>query len=351
MDTIQLLKAVTDPIGVPGFEDEVREVIMEIVEPLVDEVEVDPMGNLIATRHGSGEGRLMLDAHMDEIGFMVSYIEDSGFLRLVPLGGWDPRIIPSHMVTVVAGDGTRVPGVIGTPPPHILDPEERKRPFKLEDLFVDIGAASADEAAEMGITIGSPAAIAYPFQTMGDSKVAVRGLDDRAGCAVLIRVLERIRNEMLEATVAANFAVAEEVGLRGAQTAAYRIEPHVALAIETTIAADVPGVRPSRQLTRMGGGPALTVADRSVIADRRVVETLIEAADAENIPYQYKLPAFGGTDAGAIQRSRGGVRVGVVSVPARYIHSPFSILDLSDFEHTVDLVTAFVGRVAGAKRV
>lgn len=140
----------------------------------------------------------------------------------------------------------------------------------------------------------------------------------------------------------ANFAVAEEVGLRGAQTAAYRIDPHLALAIETTVAADVPGVKPSMRPTQMGLGPAITVADRSLIADQGLVRALAATAERSSIPYQYKLPSFGGTDAGAIQRSRGGVRAGVVSIPARYIHSPFAIIDMNDFEHTVRLVTAFV---------
>lgn len=346
METLELLRRLTEPIGVPGAEDEVRAVLAELVRPHVDELRVDALGNLIGVRRGSGPVRLMLDAHMDEIGFMVGYVEEQGFLRLVPLGGWDPRIIPSHLVTVVADDGRRVPGVVGTPPPHILDDEDRRKPFRLEELFVDVGAASADEVAALGIRVGSPAVIAYPFQVLQGTRVAARALDDRAGCAVLVRVLKRLAGEVLPVTLFVNFAVAEEVGLRGAQTAAYQIEPHVALAVETTVAADVPGVKPARQPTRLGAGPAVTVADRSLIADRRVVRALAEAAEAEGIPYQYKLPAYGGTDAGAIQRSRGGVRAGVVSIPARYIHAPYAVMDLRDFERAVDLVAAFVRRAA-----
>ena len=344
MDTLELLQRLTEPIGVPGAEDEVRAVIENLVRPYVDELRVDALGNLMATRRGSGAVRLMLDAHMDEIGFMVSYIEENGFLRLAPLGGWDARIIPSHLVTVITDAGDRVAGVVGSLPPHVLDDEERRKPPVMEDLFVDIGASSAKEVAALGIRVGSPAVIAYPGVRLQGSRVAMRALDDRAGCAVLIRVLERLAREEPEVTVVANFAAAEEVGLRGAQTAAFQIDPDLALAVETTVAADVPGVRPSRQPTRVGGGPAITVADRSLIADRGVVRALVETAESAGIPYQYKLPSFGSTDAGAIQRSRGGVRAGVVSIPARYIHAPFSLIDLNDFEHTVELVTAFVRR-------
>lgn len=349
MEVLDLLRTLTEPIGVPGAEDEVRQVIEELVRPYVDEVYSDPMGNLIARRHGAdADLRLMLDAHMDEVGFMVAYIEDNGFLRLSPLGGWDERILPSHLVTVVSDHGVPIRGIIGTPPPHILSDDERKQPFRLDDLYVDIGAGSAEQVAALGIRIGSPAAISYPLQQLQGSRIAARALDDRAGCAVLIQTLERLAGEELPVTVVANFAVAEEVGLRGAQVAAYHIEPHVALAVETTVAADVPGVAPWRQPTRMGAGPAITVADRTLIADRQVMQTLVDAAIAENIPYQFKLPSFGGTDAGAIQRTRGGVRAGVVSIPARYIHSPFNVIDLNDFQHTVDLVVAFVRRSRSA---
>ncbi len=341
LDTLTLLNDLSDAFGISGFEDSVRERLEPLVRPLVDDVRTDTLGNLIATRRGSGPLTLMIDAHMDEVGFMVSYIEPNGFLRFAPIGGWDPRIIPSHSMTVMTDDGRPVKGVVGVPPPHITPPADREKPHKMEDLFIDIGADNAAAVAEMGVRIGSPAVIAYPFESLNDNLVCGKALDDRAGCAVLVKTLEALQGEALDLTVVANFAVAEEVGLRGAQTAAYQIDPDIALAIEGTIAADTPGTTPARQPTGFGKGPAISVLDNSMIGNPRMVQALTSIADAEGIRWQYKVPAPGGTNAGAIQRSRAGVLAGVVSVPCRYIHSPLSLMRLDDFENTVRLVTSF----------
>ncbi len=343
-ETLGLLRKLSEAFGVTGFEDEVRTLIQREIEPYVDEMRVDVLGNLIAVRRGKSEKKLMLDAHMDEVGFLVSYIEEDGFLRFTTLGGWDARILPSHAMTVLTQTGHRVKGVIGTPPPHILKPEERDRPFKLEDLFVDVGASSADEVRAMGIRIGSPAVIAYPFERLNENVVLGKALDDRVGCAVLIATLKALKGEELEVTLAANFAVCEEVGLRGARTAAFQIEPDLALALEGTVSADVPGIPGARQPTALGRGPAITVADRSLIVPSQLVDFLRELAEGEGVPYQYKLPPFGATDAGAIQQTRGGTLAGVLSVPCRYIHSPMSLMRLDDFEHAVRLTVAFVKR-------
>jgi len=338
------LKTLSDAFGVAGFEDEVRDLIERFIEPYTDECRVDALGNLIATRRGKSDKKLMLDAHMDEIGFMVSYIEEEGFLRFAPLGGWDARIIPSHAMTILTQTGRKVKGVIGTPPPHILTQEEREKPFKIEDLFVDVGAGSREEVEKLGIRIGSPAVIAYPFERLNEGSVAGKALDDRVGCALLVKTLEALKDEELEVTLVANFAVCEEVGLRGARTAAYQIEPDVALALEGTVGADVPGIPEARQPTRLGRGPAITVADRSLIVAPKLIKALTRIAEEEGIPYQYKVPPFGATDAGAIQQTRGGTLAGVISVPCRYIHSPFSVMRLDDFENAVRLTTAFVRR-------
>lgn len=341
LNTVDLLRELSETFGISGFEDDVQTVIASIVQPLADDIRTDTLGNLIVTRRGRGDKTLMLDAHMDEIGFMVSFVEPGGFLRFAPIGGWDPRVIPSHSMTIMADGGAAIKGVVGVPPPHITPPADREKPHKMDDLFIDIGAESSREVAEMGIHIGSPAAIAYPFEQLNDNLVRGKALDDRAGCAVLIKTLEALQGEDLDMTVVANFAIAEEVGLRGATTAAYQIEPDIALAIEGTIAADTPGTPPSKQPTRFGQGPAISVLDNSMIGNPRMIHALTSLADSEDICWQYKVPAPGGTDAGAIQRSRGGVLAGVVSIPCRYIHSPFSLMRLDDFEGTVRLVTAF----------
>jgi len=347
MDSFALLRDLSERFGVAGFESEVRERLEELVSPHVDEVQVDPLGNLIAERRGNGGPRLMVDAHMDEIGFMVSYVEEGGWLRVVPVGGWDARIVAAHALTILADGGRTVRGIFGTVPPHILTQSDREKPLTLEDAFVDVGAGTAAEVEEMGIRVGSPAVIAYPFGRLnGGDAVVGKALDDRAGCAVLVQTLETLAEETLGVTLIANFAVSEELGLRGARTAAAQIEPDAALALEGTVAADVPGVAPARQPTRLGAGPAITVMDETIVVSPVVVRALTELAAAEGVPYQYKLPAVGGTDAGEIHLSGKGVLTGVVSVPCRYIHSPFSVLRLDDFQHTVRLTTAFVRRCA-----
>ncbi len=334
------LRMLSDAFGVAGFEDEVRDELRRLVEPLVDSVEIDALGNLICAR---GDGpTVMLDAHMDEVGFMVRWIEKDGFLRLSSLGGWDERLLMGQRLTLRTREGGDVHGVIGASPPHILSQEERRRPVGLEDLFADIGAASAEEAKEMGVRIGDPATIHYPFRPLQNDCVTGKALDDRAGCLVLVEALQALADVELPYRLVANFAVCEEVGLRGARVAAWTVAPKVALALEGTIGADVPGVPEAKQPVRQGRGPAITVADRSIIVKPRLVRFLEEIAEAEGIPYQYKLPLYGGTDAGAIHVERGGVLAGVIAVPCRYIHSPVSTLRLSDLEYTVRLTCAFL---------
>ncbi|MBC7097519.1 M42 family metallopeptidase [Candidatus Bipolaricaulota bacterium] len=342
MDLQDKLGKLSDAFGVAGFEDEVREVIRDMMSPYVDLCELDPLGNLTCSL-GEGEP-VMLDAHMDEVGFMVRWIEDDGFLRLTPLGGWDERILPGHQLVILTREGKKRLGVIGVAPPHILKEEERKRVIPLEDLFVDVGARSRAEAEELGIRVGDPATIHYPFREIRPGYVTGKAFDDRAGCLVAIEAVRALAGERLPYRLVVNFAVCEEGGLRGAKVAAYRIAPRLALALEGTIGADFPGVPPAKQPVRLGQGPAITLADRSIIVSPRLVRFLEETAREEKIPYQYKLPAFGGTDAGAIHLERGGSLAGVISVPCRYIHSPVSTLLISDLEQTIRLTVAFLRR-------
>jgi endoglucanase len=348
MESITLLRELSDSFGVSGFEDEVRARIEELIRPYVDEVSVDPLGNLIASRAGQDERTLMLDAHTDEIGFLVKWIDKDGLLRLEPIGGWDERIIPGHRVVIRTRSGERRHGVIGTSPPHILKPEQRKKPIPLEKLFVDVGATSQQEAADMGLRIGDPLTIHYPFLELSDGYVTGKAFDDRAGCAVLIETAQRLADIDLPMKTVFSFSFGEEVGLRGARTAAYRIEPDLALALEGTIGADTPGVDEESQPTRLGRGPAISVADRSIIVSPKVVAALEAAADAVSVPYQYKLPTYGGSDAGAIHLTRGGVLAGIVSVPCRFIHSPISTLRLNDYQNTIRVVIEFVKSLPGS---
>jgi tetrahedral aminopeptidase len=347
MDSYALLERLCDIPGVSGFEGPVREAIAEIVEPLVDEMRVDALGNLIAVRRGTSGFRLMLDAHMDEVGFMVQHVDEKGFISFTPIGGWDPRLLPGHMLTIVNRDGETVFGVIGSHPPHIQKASDREKVIPVEEMYLDVGAATGQEVHEMGVAIGDPIVMHYPARRIGKDTVMGKALDDRAGCAAVIKALEALRSADVEATLIAAFVVSEERGLIGARTAAYQIEPDMAVAVEGTVAADVPGVPAQRQPSGQGKGPAITVADGNVIVPQRMVRALAGIAEREGIPYQFKLPPSGGTDAGAIQQSRGGVPAGVVSVPCRYIHSPFSTCRLADFDNTWKLLAAFCRAAAG----
>jgi putative aminopeptidase FrvX len=348
MEILDLLRELSDAFGVSGFEDEVRETIRDRIAPYVDETIVDPLGSLIATRQGRDDRVLMLDAHMDEIGFIVKWIDDNGYLRFVPIGGWDERIVPAHRVEILTRSGEKQHGVIGTAPPHILSSEERKTPIPMDKMFVDVGATSRQEVADMGIRIGDPFTIHYPFTELRRGYVTGKAFDDRAGCGVLIECARRLAEHDVPMKTVFAFVFGEELGLRGARTAAYRIDPDLAVAVEGTIGADMPGVPEENQPVRLGRGPAISVADRTIVVSRRVIQALEAVAEEGAIPYQYKLPAYGGTDAGAIHLARGGVLTGVVSVPCRFIHSPISTLRLNDFENTVRLMEGFVRSLPGS---
>ena len=347
MDSIKLMEDLSNAFGVSGFETEISNVLKEKIEPFVDNIRTDVLGNLIATT-GDGDLTLMLDAHMDEIGFMINHIEKDGFLRFVTIGGWDARILLTHAVTIMTRESKQVRGVIGALPPHLLKEEERTRPIPLEEMFFDIGASSIKDVEDLGVRIGDPATIHYPFEAHGNVMIG-KAFDDRAGCGVIVKVLEAISKQDLDLTVVANFAIGEEVGLRGAKTAAYQIQPDIALAFEGTIGADMPGVPLNRRPTSLGHGPAITVADRSIIVNPKLVQAIEDVAEQENIQWQYKKPIFGATDAGAIHLTRGGVLTGCISVPCRYIHSPLSMMRLDDFENTVRLVSVFVRQLKKMK--
>jgi len=335
-----LLKKLSEAFGVSGHEDAVRQLIQDEIKDLVDEQRVDALGNLIALKKG-GEPRrkVMVAAHMDEVGLMIVYVEREGSLRFRPVGGIDNRVLLSKKVLI--GDN-KVPGVIGAKPVHLLEEKARQQVVRVEEMSIDIGASSKEEAERL-VKLGDYAAFDVSFVELGGSLRTVKGkaFDDRAGCAVLVELLR----QSYPFDFYAVFTVQEEVGLRGAQVAAYSIAPHVAFALEGTVCDDLPKERDISPTTTLGAGPAITIMDRSVIADRRLVNLLVDTAHKHGIPYQFKQPGVGGTDAGAIHLARAGIPAAVVAVPARNIHSPVCTLSLNDLDNSVHLMREALARV------
>ncbi len=340
-DIVNDLRELSNEIGVPGFESRVRALISSKAEAFADDLRVDALGNLVATKRGSKGGRtVLLDAHMDEVGFIVSHVDGNGFIRFEELGGWDDRNLLGHPVRFPVEQGF-VDGVIGTKPPHLQKPDEREKVVKREQMFVDIGASSREDAEEVGIAVGTPFTIYHEFREMLPGRVMGKAFDDRSGCALLLNAMERLGETSHESEFVFNFAVCEEIGGRGATTGAYGADPDIALALENTAAGDIPGIPEERCPTSIGRGPAITIADKSLIAHPEVIRRLRDAARESSVEYQIKKPLYGGTDAGRIAITRRGVPSGVLSVPSRYIHNGISMLAVSDLEACSDLLLSF----------
>lgn len=336
-ENVELLGQLSDAAGVSGWETEVRGIIRTRLEEMGLPHRTDNMGNLVVYRgpaSGACAPRVMLAAHMDEVGLVVSGIDKSGLLRFRKVGGIDDRVLVAKSVLV---GKSRVPGVIGAKPIHLQEPKEQERPFRSEDLYVDIGARNKEEA-EKAVKVGDPIVFATRFACLGERRARGKAFDDRAGCLVLLGALQ----ESYRIPVYGVFTVQEEVGLRGAGTAAYAIEPHLGIALEGTVCSDTPGSDEHAQGTRLGGGPAISVMDAATIANRKVVARLVEVAERAGLPYQMRRTTSGANDAGAMHLAREGAAAGGLSVPCRYIHSPASVLDLEDLANTRRLLVEFL---------
>lgn len=338
-----ILKELSEAIGVSGNEDAVRKIIADAVRDQVDELRSDTIGNLFAVKKARGAQRarrafkVMVAAHMDEVGLMIVGYDGSGGLHFRPVGGIDDRVLPGK-VLLVGPD--KIPGVIGVKPVHLLKEDEGKQAIKMEAMVIDIGASSREEAEKL-VKLGQWAAFATRYNKVGRTATG-KAFDDRAGCAVLVELL---RGTRFPFDLHAVFTVQEEVGLRGARVAASAVEPDCAFVLEGTVCDDLPKEKDTSPTTELGKGPAISLMDRSMFADRRLVDHLVATADKLGIPYQFKRPGVGGTDAGAIARSKAGVPSVPVAVPCRYIHSPVSRLSLDDFDNTVRLMRESLKRL------
>ncbi|HRR88894.1 MAG TPA: M42 family metallopeptidase, partial [Methanoculleus sp.] len=291
----ELLRKLSDAHGVSGCEGSIRDIIRAEVAGSVDEIREDSMGNLIAVKRGD-DFSIMLAAHMDEIGLMVQYIDEKGFIRVVPIGGWFGPVLYTQRV-ILHGKNGPVMGVLGAKPPHMLKEEERKKEIKIEDMFVDVGAASEEEVKSLGIEIGTPITIDREFADLAGNRVTGKALDNRVGVAMLIRALQRMESPH---TVYAVFTVQEEVGLKGAKVSAYSLNPDCAIATDVTIPGDHPGIEKKDASVEMGRGPVVSIVNasgRGLISDPRMVAWLRETAERKKIPCQVEVGTGGNTDA------------------------------------------------------
>ncbi|HEW63667.1 M42 family metallopeptidase [Fervidicoccus fontis] len=329
--------------GPSGMEDEVRDLLIEDLKPYADRIWIDSMGNVISLKKGVSGKKLMIAAHMDEISLIVKYIDDNGFLRFSPVGGWNERILPATRVKVRTNKGDWIPGVIGVKPPHLITPEEEKKVIEMNKLFIDVGASSRQEALSMGIEHGSRVLLDYDFADLIGNRVTGKAFDDRAGLVVALKTFMEVEPNDIDLYFVAT--VQEEVGLKGARTSAYQISPDVAIALDVTTANDVPDVDEQDQVAKLGKGPAIKIIDgrsgSGLITNTAVLEKMISVAKERGIPYQAEVLTGGTTDSSAIQLTKEGVPAGTISIPARYIHSPVEVIDLVDIHYSVELLKAF----------
>jgi endoglucanase len=335
-----LLRRLSEAPGVPGREDRVRDLIRSELGARADHARTDAMGNLIVEVPGpEGAPLVMVSAHMDEIGFVVRHVDDQGFLRVQNLGGFDVRNLFARLVTVHTRKGGPRTGVLnpGVKPIHIASPEDRKKIPEMADFVVDLGLPAATVKAE--VRVGDMVTLQQTFQDLGDVVVG-KALDDRVGCWILLEALKRL--EAPAVRLAAVFSVQEEVGLRGAITSAFTVAPDVGIALDTTLAVDTPGTKADQAVTRLGAGTAIKVSDSSTISHGWLVDRFADLAEAHGIAHQFEVLPLGGTDAGAIQRSRGGVASGTLSTPSRYVHTVTEMVAKGDLEAGVALLVRFL---------
>ncbi|MBC7082248.1 MAG: M42 family metallopeptidase [Firmicutes bacterium] len=347
--TAKMLKELSEAPGVSGYEREVRKIIRRYVEPHAV-IEQDRLGSVVARRTGTSDRpRIMLAAHMDEIGFMVKSVTPEGFLRFLPLGGWFDQVLLAQRVIVKTASGD-VPGIIGSKPPHLLTEEERKKVVEKKEMFIDVGATSFEQATdEFGIRPGDPVIPVSSFEVFKNEKIYMgKAWDDRVGCALFIDVLRNLASTTHPNTVYGVGTVQEEVGLRGAETSANVVDPDVAFALEVGIANDVPGSDKEKVQERMGAGPVILIYDRSLIPNIKLRDLVIDTAKAHGIPYQTDFMEGGAADTGRIHLHGSGVPSIVIGVPSRYIHSHAALINRDDYDHAVALITEVVKRLDAA---
>ncbi|GAB2570044.1 M42 family metallopeptidase [Gracilibacillus alcaliphilus] len=342
-EQLKMLKELTDARSIPGDEKEAREVMKKWITPYADKVYNDHLGSLIAEKTGDENGpKIMVAGHLDEVGFMVTRIDDKGFVYFQTVGGWWNQVMLAQRVTVLTKKGD-VTGIIGSKPPHILSAEARKKPVEIKDMFIDIGATSKEEAAEFGVKPGDSVVPYFEFTPLKNEKLLLaKAWDNRIGCAIAIEVLRRLDGEKHPNRVYGVATAQEEVGLRGAKTSAHTIEPDIGFGVDVGIAGDTPGVSAKEADSKIGDGPQIVLYDASMVSHKGLRDLVIETADKHNIPYQYTSMPGGGTDSGSIHVTASGVPTLSITIATRYIHTHAAILHQDDFEHAAQLIVEVI---------
>jgi len=349
-NTLTMLKDLTDAKGISGNEKEVRDVMSQYIKPYADEVYTDNLGSLVAKKEGHENGpKIMVAGHLDEIGFMVTRIDDNGFVYFQTIGGWWSQVMLAQRVTIMTSKGD-VTGVIGSKPPHILTAEARKKPVEIKDMFIDIGASSKEEAKEFGVVPGDSIVPYFEFTQLKNEKMLLaKAWDNRIGCAIAIEVLKQLQDVDHPNIVYGVGTIQEEVGLRGARTSAHLIQPDIGFGVDVGIAGDTPGISDKEADSKLGEGPQIILYDASMISHKGVRDLVVETAEENNIPFQYDSIAGGGTDSGAIHLTANGVPSLSITIATRYIHSHAAILHRDDFENAVKLIVETIKNLDNEK--
>ncbi|MBK8502307.1 MAG: M42 family metallopeptidase [Saprospiraceae bacterium] len=335
MIDFDLLKVICETPGAPGFEKPVRDLVIRLVKPMVDEISIDAMGNVIALKRGRESKRVMIAAHLDEISFIVTHIDDEGFIRFHTLGGFDPKTLTAQRV-VIHGEKD-VFGVMGCKPVHLMQAEEKNKAPNLKDYYIDTGLPS-QKVKEL-ITVGNPITRERSLIQMGDC-VNGKSLDNRVSVYILIKTLEFLSDKEVPYDIYATFTVQEEVGLRGAMSSAGHINPHFGFGLDVTVAFDLPGAQPHEVVTKLGHGAAIKIMDGSTICDYRMVKYLKKQAEDHNIKWQPEILTAGGTDTAGVQRyGKDGAIAGAISIPLRHLHQVIEMAHSEDIEQCIELLT------------
>tara|TARA_R110002072_G_C7973360_1_gene535042 strand:+ start:166 stop:1215 length:1050 start_codon:yes stop_codon:yes gene_type:complete len=340
INTSLLNKICTTP-GAPGFEKQIRELILAEIKDLADEVEIDNMGNVYAIKRGIGDKRIMVGAHMDEIGFIVTHIDDNGFIRFHTLGGFDPKTLTAQRVIIHGKED--VIGVMASKPIHVMTTEERNKVAKLKDYFIDTGL-TAEEVKKL-VSVGDSITREREFIEMGNC-VNGKSLDNRLAVFILIETLKNLKGKSIPYDLYGVFTVQEEVGIRGANVSSLRINPDFGFGLDTTIAFDLPGAAAHETITKLGEGTAIKLMDASTICDYRMVKYMKQTADKHKIKWQPEILTAGGTDTAGIQRmTEGGSIAGAVSIPTRHLHQVIEMANKDDIKGSIDLLTACITEI------